>query len=286
MTQTRGSGCIDTWLAKEDRLHTGEPASIDRSGVAALARSCGLTLCQAQRGLLAREITPERYRRNIGTLGWQGQMAALNAHVTVIGSGGLGGFVIEALARLGIGELTLVDGDAFQESNLNRQLGCTVETLHRLKVDVLAERVAVLNPAVTVHPHVAWFSEANGAALVAGRQVVIDALDSIPTRLLLQRIAAEEGVPLVHGAIAGWTGQVMTIMPGDHGIRAIYGEAPRQERGIETELGTPPATPMLIAAWMAQECAKLITGKGILLRGRLLLIDALHGDLTELNLGL
>jgi len=185
---------------------------------------------------------------------------------------------------LGVGRLALVDGDTYQDSNLNRQLGCTEEVLGRPKASTLAERLRVVNGAVEVVSHDERLTATNAHVLLSGADAVVDALDSIHTRLLVQRTASELGIPLVHGAIAGWTGQVMTVLPGDAGLEALYGANPPLDRGIEARTGTPSPTPMMVSAWLVQECAKLLTGKGALLRHRLLVLDALFGEVTEVGM--
>jgi len=102
-------------------------------------------------------------------------------------------------------------------------------------------------------------------------------LDQLPARMMLQSVCQTLGIPLVHGAIGGYIGQVTTIFPGDAGLCALYGEGRVPERGAEVEWGNPAATPMMIAAWQIQEVVKLLTGKGDLLRGRLLFLDAESG---------
>ena len=101
---------------------------------------------------------------------------------------------------------------------------------------------------------------------------------------MLQDVAGRLEVPVVHGAIAGNMGQVMTILPGDAGLRALYGDGPIPEQGAEVELGTPPASPMMVAAWQVHETVKLLLGRGNLLRGRMLLMDASVGDVRVLQL--
>lgn len=248
------------------------------------AEEFGVSPATVERAALTARLGPERYRRNLGTVGFEGQRQLLEATVAIVGAGGLGGWIIEGLARMGVGRLIVVDGDRFEENNLNRQLGCTEAALGRPKAQVLAERVAQVNSAVEVSAHHAWLTLENAPTLLAGAQVVVDALDSLPARYLLQEAAARLGVPMVHGAIAGFTGQVMTIWPGEEGLRALYGPQPPSERGVEVSLGNPAATPMMIAAWEIQEAVKLITGAGRPLRRRLLLLDAENGEATELTL--
>ncbi|OGO04221.1 MAG: hypothetical protein A2Y73_02670 [Chloroflexi bacterium RBG_13_56_8] len=229
-------------------------------------------------------VIPVRYHRNLGTVGWEGQERLLNACVAIVGAGGLGGWIIEGLARMGVGHLIVVDGDAFEENNLNRQLGCTESTLGRPKAECLAERIAMVNSAVRVTAHVAVLDAENASQLLKGAQVIVDALDTLPARMILQKAAAEMGIPMVHGAIGGYTGQVMTILPGDPGLNALYGNAMSSERGVEAKLGNPSATPMMISAWQIQEVVKLVVGQGELLRGKVLVMDAEYGDVSEIRL--
>lgn len=249
-----------------------------------LAAQVGADLAQVELAALEAHILPERYRRNLGTVGWEGQARLLRSTVAIVGAGGLGGWIIEALARMGVGRLVIIDGDTFQENNLNRQLGCTERTLGRFKAECLAERVAEVNSAVCATPHVLWLEERNAADLLAGADVIVDALDTLPARMMLSRAAAALGAPLVHGAIGGYTGQVTTLMPNGPGLEALYGAGPLPERGVETQLGNPAATPMMIAAWEVQETIKLLVGQGQVLHGRVLLMDAEFGEISEIQL--
>ena len=250
-----------------------------------MAAVAGCSLAQVELDALALHILPLRYERNLGTAGWEGQMRLLRATVAVVGAGGLGGWIIEGLARMGVGHLILIDGDSYSENNLNRQLGCTEETLGLPKAEVMARRVVQVSPSTRVSAQVAWLDAGNAATLLAEAEVVVDALDSLPTRFVLQRASAALGLPLVHGAVAGYTGQVMTILPGDRGLEALYGGLDALPvRGIETHLGNPAATPMLVAAWQVQEVVKLLLGQGVPIRNRLLVLDAEYGEVTEIQL--
>jgi molybdopterin/thiamine biosynthesis adenylyltransferase len=202
-----------------------------------------------------------------------------------VGLGGLGGYVTEALARMGVGYLTLIDGDTFAEHNLNRQLLSTQALVGVHKTDAARQRVAEINSAVEVVTHAEMLTAENLPSLLSGADVVIDALDRLPTRLVLERGARSLGIPMIHGSIAGFLGQVMTIFPEDPGLEDLYGtEDDIPEQGIETELGTPAATPMLVAAWEAQEAVKVLLRRGELLRGRLLVIDMETGSCETLEL--
>jgi molybdopterin/thiamine biosynthesis adenylyltransferase len=191
---------------------------------------------------------------------------------------------------MGVGRLILVDGDVFNDHNLNRQLFSSEENLGRTKASVAVERVRQINKMVETVPYACFATRDNLPQILSGVDVVVDALDRLPTRLVLQEVAGQLGVPMVHGAIAGGMGQVMTVLPGDAGLRALYGDGPVPEHGAEAELGTPPASPMMVAAWQVHETVKLITGagdllrEGELLRNRLLLMDASVGDVRVLEL--
>lgn len=225
-------------------------------------------------------IVPRRYVRNLGTIGLEGQAKLLRSKAAVVGLGGLGGYVAEALARMGLGRLILIDGDVFEEHNLNRQLLSSDSQLGVDKVQAAKQRIRAINGAVEVVGHVEMLSRENLRRLLEGADVVVDALDRLPTRLMLQDGAQDLGIPLVHGSIAGFLGQVMTILPGDPGLRGLYGEeSDLPEQGLEVQLGTPAATPMAVAAWEVQEAVKLLTGRGELLRNRLLIMDMETGSI-------
>ncbi len=230
-------------------------------------------------------VIPERYLRNIGTIGMEGQTQLLRSTVAVVGLGGLGGFVTEALARMGVGNLILIDGDVFEEHNLNRQLLSAEDHLGAHKAAIAAQRVVAVNGAVEPVAHAVELTRENLPHLLEGADVVVDALDSLPTRLMLQDGAQKLGIPMVHGSIAGFLGQVMTVFPADPGLHALYGagdDLPAQ--GLEAQLGTPAATPMAVAAWEAQEVVKILTDQGDPLRHRLLVMGMETGSVELLQL--
>lgn len=229
-------------------------------------------------------IVPYRYLRNMGTVGLTGQLRLLGSTVAIAGAGGLGGWIIEGLARMGVGRLIIIDGDTFTDNNLNRQALCIECELGRPKVEAALRRVQQVNSAVDCECHFVRAGEAEFVRLVRGAQVVVDALDSLPSRFDLQRAAEAAGIPLVHGAIGGFVGQVMTVFPGDTGLFALYSPETAPERGIEVECGNPTATPLMVAAWQIHETIKLLLGIGQPLRHRLLMMDAESGSVEVLQL--
>ena len=249
-----------------------------------IAQSWGLSLREIEILALDNHLLPARYQRNLGTVGWEGQSKLRRATVAVVGAGGLGGWIIEGLARMGLGKLIVIDADVIEENNLNRQLLATESSLGKPKAELAVARVAEVNAATEVIAHHTWANTDNFVDLLASAEVAVDALDTLPARFELQHAAARLNIPLVHGAIAGYVGQVMTILPGDPGLHALYGQGDIPQRGIETRWGNPSATPMMIAAWQIHEVVKLIVGRGELLRNRLLLFDAEAGTMDLLRL--
>lgn len=232
----------------------------------------GLTVAQVEEVALERGILPARYQRNRTIISVKDQLTLFHSSVAVIGCGGLGGYVVEELARLGVGRIVVIDPDVFEEHNLNRQLFSSPANLDTAKVEAAAKRIGEINPAVTLVPVQTAFSPENGAELLAGCQIVVDALDSIQVRLELAEVCSIMNIPLVHGAIAGWFGHVATQFPGDTTLQTIYGSW-KGGKGVEQTLGNPSFTPAVVASLEVAEVCKLLLGQGALLRRRKLIID-------------
>jgi molybdopterin/thiamine biosynthesis adenylyltransferase len=218
---------------------------------------------------------PLRYVKNIGTLGLEGQAMLLRSKAVVIGAGGIGGQAAELLVRMGFGTVTLIDPDVFDETNLNRQNFACGDVLGMPKVEVVRDRLMEISHDVEVVAHRLAADRDNLPGLLEGAGVVLDALDNLDDRLLLQEAAAKQGVVMVHGAIAGSSLQVTTIYPGDPGIASFVPprEGSEKTRGIEVETGNPATTPALAAAIQVQEAVKVVLGREAALRGRMLYID-------------
>ena len=226
-----------------------------------------------------------RYARNMGTFSIQDQAVLEGSRVCIVGLGGLGGAVTESLARLGIGALTLVDGDVFEESNLNRQLLCTMETLGTSKAAAARSRVLQINPSVRTRIHDVFLDAGNAARLIEGADVAVDCLDSLKTRFVLEKAAKAAGIPLVSAAIAGTYGQITTVFPQDPGLAMIYGpEDQAPARGAEAVLGTLPYTAMIMASLECSEITKILLKRGNLLRNRLLVADLMDNVMEVLDL--
>ncbi len=232
---------------------------------------------------LAEGLLPARYQRNRTIISAAQQLQLFRSKVAVIGCGGLGGYILEELARLGVGHMVAVDPDSFEEHNLNRQLLSSPDFLGQQKVAAAAARVTLVNPALTLTPAAAAFGPDNGDTLLAGADVVVDALDSITVRRQLGETCARLGIPLVHGAIAGWYGQIATQFPGEPTLAKVYAmEA--GAKGVEGHLGNPSFTPAVVASLQVAEVCKILLGQGACLRGRVLHVDLLHMEFEEISL--
>lgn len=240
----------------------------------AIAEKTGQTLLNVECAALESGIIPERYSRNQKSLGNADQLRLLRSHVAIIGLGGLGGTVTEILARIGIGRLTLVDGDCFEESNLNRQLLSSATTLGKAKAEIAQDRVQQINPAVEVCMFAEFFREDNGQAILHDAQLAIDCLDTITDRFVLEKACRDASIPLISAAIGGSSGRATVFFPGDPGLKALYGppdKAPK--KGIEATAGTLPFAAVYMAAVECAEATTILLGRPSELRNKLFLAE-------------
>ena len=218
----------------------------------------------------------DRYSRNKELISEKQQEILRGKTAAVVGLGGLGGHIAEQLVRLGVGNLILIDSDVVEPNNLNRQMFATEKTLGIPKTLAAANRLTEINSKVKHTAHSTYLTLENGAELLRGADIVMDAVDNIPTRYVLEKCCAEMGVPFVHGSIGGWWGQVSVILPGDNIIPRIY---PKQDAvGAEAKWGNPAFTPAVVASVQTAEALKLLLGKPEILRGKLLRIDLLEHE--------
>lgn len=223
-----------------------------------------------------------RYSRNRSTISEEENEVLKASKVCVIGCGGLGGYVIEMLGRIGIGTITAIDGDVFDETNLNRQILSDSQTIGLSKALIAQKRMSLVNSEIIVKPINGFLTEENAVSLLEGHHVIVDALDQISTRFLVQDVAEQLNIPFVHGAIAGWYGQVSTIFPGERTLNKIYkNNAPK---GKEKILGNPSFTPALASSIQVSEVVKILLQRGDLLRNKLLFTNLLDQEYEIIDL--
>lgn len=239
-----------------------------------LVQETGCSHREVQLAALKMEIVPERYARNQKSLSYEDQIRMLNSHAVIIGQGGLGGTVTEILARIGIGKLTLVDGDHFEDSNLNRQLLSSTDALGQMKAEVGAKRVHSINPAVETRCITQFFTKENGEEIIGEAGIAVDCLDTISARFVLEKVCRDKQIPLVSAAIGGASGQATVIFPEDPGLRLVYGSPDKApQRGGEATLGTLPYAAVAMAAFECAEVVGLAINRPSHLRKKLLVAD-------------
>ena len=199
-----------------------------------------------------------RYERNIPSLTEAESELLRTKKVAVIGCGGLGGYIIEQLARLGIGTIRIVDGDVFEESNLNRQLFSDVTVLGKPKTEVSQARIAAVNPDVKVEALHGYLEEDNALGFLRGCDAVVGALDNIYTRRVLERKCEELGIPYVYGAIHGWVAQVAVDMPGQRLIEKMYPQG-----ATFKDKSSLSFTPGFCASMQTALCVKYLVGRPV-----------------------
>jgi adenylyltransferase/sulfurtransferase len=229
----------------------------------------------------------ERYERQLvmPNIGERGQARLREAHVLVVGAGGLGSPVLLYLAAAGVGTLGLADGDTVALSNLNRQILYTTADVGRAKVTAAAERLRALNPEINVHPHRLQVSAHNGPELIQDYDLLIEASDNLETKDLMNTLAVQHGLPLVWGAVQRTEGQLGVVMPGHACRRCIFPTLP--EPGTyptPAELGILGATAGVIGALEAMEALKILLEMEEILVDHLLLWEATTQTLEKVKI--
>ena len=230
-----------------------------------------------------RTLTPEqrnRYQRHLllPEVGVEGQQKLLDARVLLLGAGGLGSPAALYLAAAGVGTLGIVDMDVVDESNLQRQILHNIDRLGERKVDSAKKTLTALNPDVNVVAHDVRLGADNVMEVLEGYDVVIDGADNFPVRYLLNDAALKLGIPVVHGSIFRFEGQVTVLKPHDGPCyRCFLSEPPPAELAPScAEAGVLGVLPGIVGSIQGLEAIKLILGIGDDLSGRLLAYDSLE----------
>lgn len=200
----------------------------------------------------------QRYERNLPALTEAECLLLREKRILVVGCGGLGGHIIDQLARIGIGSLKVVDGDVFEESNLNRQLLSEVKCLGVRKAEAAADHIYRVNPDVTVEAVDVFMTAENAQELIAGCDIVIDALDNIPSRRILSAACVNANIPYIYGAIQGWVAQAALSMPGDGLVDLLF-----PQDVVIQEKSVLSFTPALCASMQVALCIKYLTGRAV-----------------------
>ena len=195
----------------------------------------------------------ERYTRNYSSLSKEDQLILSNSSVAIVGLGGLGGYILENLVRLGVRKFNLIDKDVFEITNLNRQLLSNEDNLGMFKAEEAALRAKLIDKEVITKIFKETLDE-NSIHLLEGVQIVIDGLDSISGKLNLEALCEKMNLPLVHGAISGYLGQVALSTSENRIVSKIYGNT----QDYENTLGNLPMTCMITASLQCNLAIKVL----------------------------
>jgi sulfur-carrier protein adenylyltransferase/sulfurtransferase len=235
------------------------------------------------------EAKRKRYSRHllIPEVGVEGQLKLLDSRVLLIGAGGLGSPASLYLAAAGVGHIGIVDDDRVDESNLQRQIAHSTERLGEWKAESARRTLQALNPDVEVTPYLERLTSENvDRILDEGWDVIVDGADNFPTRYLVNDAAVWHDIPLVHGSIYRFEGQITVFKPYEGPCyRCLFPQPPPPELAPScAEGGVLGVLPGIVGSLQASEALKLCLGIGESLAGRLLLFDALSTEFSEVTL--
>ncbi len=212
-------------------------------------------------------IGMERYARSLGTIGSEGQKALNSKSVLVIGSGGLGGFVIEGLARMGVKTIGICDYDTFDVSNLNRQLFSSISKLGTSKVTSACERVYDIDDTIKTIPYEKAFPCDEIKKDISSYDLVIDCLDNLKARILLENFCVEYGKVLIHGAVGGYYGVVGVITENNRLIEKSILNGSDESNSTEKLMGNPFSIVGVVASLQVHLALLVLLGRPFLEKG-------------------
>lgn len=225
--------------------------------------------------LLSQNIFPLIWTRNFKAISAAQQKKLFQSTVFVIGCGGLGGYVIELLARIGIGQLIFADGDKFEESNLNRQLGAALDNLGENKALEMEKRIKQIAPFCQTTALDFFLNKDNIIPYLERSNILIDCVGGIEIKSQLISLAKKYKKPLVIGAIAGLEGFVSSILPSSKTPLSFF--QGQTKKSAENILGSPPTTVSLIATLQTQETIYYLTAKKLTLVNKILYLSLKTG---------
>ena len=230
----------------------------------------------------------ERYSRHIllDDVGVEGQEKLLAAKVLIIGAGGLGCPAALYLAAAGVGTIGIVDNDCVEVSNLQRQIAHFTKDINVLKVESAAEKMAAINPDITIRTYRDFLCADNISSIIEGYDFVIDGTDNFPTKFLVNDACVFMGIPFSHGGILRFNGQTMTVVPGESACYRCSFRQPPPPDAVPScaQAGVLGAIAGMLGTIQAAEALKYITGVGELLTNGLLTFDARNMTFRKIHL--
>jgi len=225
-----------------------------------------------------------RYRKLIGLeeMGETAQLGLKNSSALVIGAGGLGSGLLPVLCSSGIDSIAVVDSDTVVSSNLQRQTLYTPDQVGIKKIEAAREKLIKHNPSLQLESYDLRLDPSNARELISNFDVVADCTDNFESRYLINDTCAQLRIPLVYGSVSDYRGQVMVLHHEKKAdLRDLYPQMPENKGNTK---GVLPTLPHIIGAIQANEMLKMLTGKGHLLDGKLLIFDAYSNDIQIIHL--
>jgi len=236
-----------------------------------IAKEFKLSIKEVEKEAMALNITPLRYKKNQNTISLSSQLKLLNSSVAIIGCGGLGGYIAENLARIGVGKILLFDFDTFEEHNINRQNFSSFEVVGRQKAIVVKENLEKINPALHVEAFVMEFLPQRDFHLLKECEVIVDAIDNPDLKLELASTCKEYKKSFVHGAVAGFCGQFCTNTT----LENLYKQ---KGEGAEVYVGNLSFTVSFAASIQSCETIKLLLNLKEPLEKQILMTNLLENE--------
>lgn len=235
------------------------------------------------------KIGPKKYYMRqlvLNFIGIDGQMRLKDAKVAIVGVGGLGCNVAVQLARTGIGHIKIIDYDYVEPDNLHRQILYLPKDIGKLKAPIAAKRLAEVNPNIKVEGIAEKLHENNVRDLLDDVNLIIDGLDNMATRYIINKYAVKHGIPYIFSGVIGLEGNITIINPPDTPcLECVFGGLRDEELPKASEVGILPQIPAILGAIEAVEAIKILIGSSSPLRGKLLSVDLidLSFDMVEIK---
>ncbi|MNJ35834.1 Sulfur carrier protein ThiS adenylyltransferase [compost metagenome] len=242
----------------------------------------------AGEGLTGTRDRSDRYSRQerFAMIGVEGQRKLAEGAVLIVGAGALGTGIAETLVRAGVGRIVIADRDYVEWSNLQRQqLFAEEDAELRLPKAIAArKRLQAINSEVVIEAHVMDVTYAEIHSLLPGIQLILDATDNFDTRMLINDVSQQQGIPWIYGACVGSYGITYTVLPGHTAcLNCLLGSIPLGGDTCDTAGIIPPAV-QTVVAHQTTEALKLLTGQRESLRGTLLTFDLWRNEQASLNM--
>lgn len=269
------------------QTHPSEsPRTIGRAEIARLVETTGRSLYDVEIDCLNQNLIPLKYARTVKATGAQNLIKMRQARVVVLGCGGVGDYVCESLARIGVGHLTIVDGDVFEESNLNRQLYCYEDTLGLPKVEETAKALRRINSASEITPIRAFINAGNCEDILRSAGLVVDALDRVEDRAAVASVCSQKNIPYFFGNIGSDAYRVAVQAAGDALFERLYSKVNEPDLNE----GSPVISAAFCGVALAAEVVKYLCGMGDVLFSQVFNVcwrnfDSVKIDLSPLESG-